>query len=72
LLEVVLQPSERIELRRRAALDDPHDGSVVGGNELADVPETLGDDVEHRPIGRQGNILLEPADADAGLHRHGT
>jgi hypothetical protein len=64
-LELVLQPSQRFEAIGRAALGDGDGRVVVVGDEPAQIAEPLGDDVEHRPIGRQRHVLDEARDAHA-------
>ena len=53
LLELVLQPAERLEARRRRVGRHAHGGMVVGRDQIAELAEAFGDDVEHRPIGRR-------------------
>ena len=47
-------------------------GVVVGGHQRAEIPETLRDDVEHRLVGRDGDVLLEPREPDARLPGDGS
>ena len=64
----------RPSLSRRAACRRPalevthlHGRVVIGGHQVLDVPEPLGDDVEHGMIGGERHVLDEPGDFHAGL-----
>jgi hypothetical protein len=45
---------------------------VVRGHQFAQAPQPFRDDVEHRAVGRQGHVLLEPRAADTGLQPDGS
>ena len=72
LFQLVLQLSELREHRGRASLGDVARRVVIGGDELADIAEAVGDHVEHRAVCGQRNVLREPADAQARLKRYRT
>jgi hypothetical protein len=40
---------------------------VIRQDEGAEIPEALGHHVEHREIGRERHVLIQPCDADARL-----
>jgi hypothetical protein len=44
---------------------------MVGGDEIAQVHESFGDDIEDRPVGGQDDVLYQPGHAQAGLVPHG-
>ena len=54
-----------------ASVGDEHGGVVIRGDQLAELAEPFGDDVEDGPIGGQGHVLLEPRAAHAGLQPDG-
>ena len=43
---------------------------VVARHQLAELAETVGDDVDHRAIGRERHVLREPGDAQSRLKPH--
>ena len=43
---------------------------VIVGNEQLQIPKSLGDDVEHRPVGGKRNVLHQPGHAQARLPPH--
>ncbi len=67
LLELVLQTAQGFERRGRRRLRDLHSRMVIIAYEIVQTAEPLGDDVEDRDVGRQGNVLHQPGNAKPGL-----
>ena len=67
LFEFVLQPPELGECELRASLGDLDRCVVVVRHDRAEIAQAFRHDVEHRPIGRERNVLHQSGDAQIGL-----
>ena len=67
LLERVLQLPQAGQRRVEAGRRDLERRVVVLGHQRREIAEPLGDDIEHRALGRQRHVLLEPGGACPGL-----
>ena len=66
-LELVLQPSERLERGGGRVFRDRDGRVMIGGHDAAKIAKAFGDDVEHGAGRRERGILDEPRGAEAGL-----
>src|SRR5579872_5110310 len=71
LLEFVLQTPQFLEEGRRTPLGELDCRAVIARDQLAQVAQPVGDDVEDRAIGREGQVLLESGNAQTRLCPYG-